>query len=79
MGSNIYFDNINIPFASYIKKTEYDIGKLKVNDVSYQNFLVPYLRDNYSIIEIDNDTKKIANKKILEIIYNKKTNFLINN
>ena len=79
MGNDIYFDNINIPFASYIKKTEYDIGKLKVDDVSYRNFLVPYLRDNYSIIEIDNDTKKIANKNILEIIYNKKTNFLMNN
>ena len=78
-GNNIYFDNINIPFASYIKKSEFDRGVLKLDDVTYKNFLVPYLRDQHSLLEIDNDTKKKVNKDILSIIYNKNINFLKNN
>ena len=78
-GENIYFDNVNIPFASYIKKNEYDKGTLKVNDVSYQNFLVPYLKDQHSFVEINNDTKIKVNKEILTIIYNRNIATLENN
>ena len=70
-GNNINFNNVNIPFSSYIKKSEYDKAVLKVNDVRYQNYLIPYLKDQYSLIEINNDNKKNINKEVLEIIYNK--------
>ena len=78
-GENIYFDNVNIPFASYIKKNEYDKGTLKVNEVRYQDFLVPYLKDHHSFVEIINDTKKNVNKEILTIIYNRNISTLENN
>jgi hypothetical protein len=71
-GNNISFNNVNIPFSSYVKKSEYDKAILKVNDVRYQNYLIPYLKDQYSLIEINNDTKKNVNKEVVEIIYNKK-------
>jgi hypothetical protein len=70
-GNNINFNNVNIPFSSYIKKSEYDKAILKVNDVRYQNYLIPYLKDQYSRIEINNDTEKNVNKEVVEIIYNK--------
>ena len=70
-GNNINFNNVNIPFSSYIKKSEYDKAILKVNDVRYQNYLIPYLKDQYSLIEINNDNKKNINKEVIEIIYNK--------
>ena len=70
-GNNINFNNVNIPFSSYIKKSEYNKAVLKVDDVRYQNYLTPYLKDQYSLIEINNDNKKNINKEVLEIIYNK--------
>ena len=70
-GNNINFNNVSIPFSSYIKKSEYDKAILKVNDVRFQNYLVPYLKDQYSLIEINNDNKKNINKEVVEIIYNK--------
>ena len=70
-GNNINFNNVNIPFSSYIKKSEYDKAILEVNDVHYQNYLIPYLKDQYSLIEINNDNKKNINKDVVEIIYNK--------
>ena len=70
-GNNINFNNVNIPFSSYVKKSEYDKAILEVNGVHYQNYLIPYLKDQYSLIEINNDNKKNINKEVLEIIYNK--------
>ena len=70
-GNNINFSNVNIPFSSYIKKSEYDKAILEVNGVHYQNYLIPYLKDQYSLIEINNDNKTNINKEVLEIIYNK--------
>ncbi len=78
-GNKINFNNVNIPFASYIKKSEYDKAILKVNDVRYQNYLIPYLKDQYSLIEINNDNKKNINKEVVEIIYNKNIAALQNN
>ena len=78
-GNNVNFDNINIPFSSYIKKSEYDKAILKVNAARYQNYLIPYLKDRYSIIEINNDNKKNINKEVVEIIYNKNIAALQNN
>ena len=70
-GNNISFNNVNIPFSSYVKKSEYDKAILEINDVRYQNYLIPYLKDQHSLIEINNDTKKNVNNEVLEIIYNK--------
>jgi len=78
-GNNINFNNVNIPFSSYIKKSEYDKAILKVNGVRYQNHLIPYLKDQYSLIEINNENKKNINKEVLEIIYNKNIAALQNN
>jgi hypothetical protein len=70
-GNNINFNNVNIPFSSYVKKSEYGKAILEVNDVRYQNYLIPYLKDQHSLIEINNENKKNINKEVLEIIYNK--------
>ena len=78
-GNNINFNNVNIPFSSYVKKSEYDKAILKVNNVHYQNYLIPYLKDKYSLIEINNDAKKQINKEVVKIIYNKNIAALQNN
>ena len=78
-GNNISFSNVNIPFSSYVKKSEYDGAILVVNDARYQNYLIPYLKDKYSLIEINNDTKEKVNKKVVQIIYNKNIAILQNN
>ena len=70
-GNNINFNNVNIPFSSYVKKSEYDKATLEVNGARYQNYLIPYLKDRYSLIEINYDNKKKINKEVIEIIYNK--------
>jgi hypothetical protein len=70
-GNNINFNNVSIPFSSYVKKSEYDKAILEVNGARYQNYLIPYLKDQYSLIEINNDNKININKEVVEIIYNK--------
>jgi hypothetical protein len=50
---------VNIPFSSYIKKSEYDKAILEVNAARYQNYLIPYLKDRYSLIELIMILKKM--------------------
>ena len=73
-GSNVsanklIFDKVIYPFASYKKKNEYDGGILKIKNFKISNFKKEYLKDNFSIVELDKELQKKTTKNILKIIY----------
>ena len=57
MQIDIFFHNVQIPFAAYQKKTQYDHGLLAVNDFKVDNFLVQYAKDDKSQITLNNITQ----------------------
>ena len=62
--NNIFFHNVQIPFAAYQKKSQYDHGLLVVNDFKVDNFLVQYVKDDKSQIILNNIIQSnIKNKK----------------
>jgi hypothetical protein len=60
--SNIFLDNIKIPFAAYQKKKQYTYGSLTVKNFKSKNFLIKFAKDNESKIILNNVTQ-LANKK----------------
>ena len=69
-GSNVsvnklFFDKVTYPFASYKKKNEYDGGILKIKKFKLSNFKKEYLKDNFSIVELDKELQKKTTKNIL--------------
>ena len=64
---NIKNKNVRIPFASYIKKKEFNSPILKLNNIINDNYQTLYYKDKYSKIIIDN----IIQYKITKNIYNK--------
>ena len=54
---DIFFNNVQIPFAAYQKKTEYDYGLLAVNDFKIDNFLIKFAKDDKSKITLNNITQ----------------------
>ena len=61
---DIFFNNVQIPFAAYQKKTEYDYGLLAVNDFKIDNFLIKFAKDDKSKITLNNITQiNIKNNK----------------
>jgi len=67
---NIKISNVTIPFASYKKKNEYEIPKLKVKEIIYEGYKILYLKDKTSKLEIDNEIKNKITRNILDIVYN---------
>ena len=67
---NIFFENVQIPFAAYQKKREYDYGLLVIEDFKIKNFLVKYVKDKKSKIVLDNlvQTNNKNNKEILSFV-----------
>ena len=58
-GSKVYtslinFDNVEIPFAAYQKKNEYDEASLIVNDFDINNFSMKFFKDKRSTIILNN-------------------------
>ena len=61
---DIFFNNVQIPFAAYQKKTQYDYGLLAVNDFKIDNFLIKFAKDDKSKITLNNITQiNIKNNK----------------
>jgi len=54
---DIFFNNVQIPFAAYQKKTQYDYGLLAVNDFKIDNFLIKFAKDDKSKITLNNITQ----------------------
>jgi len=65
---NIEFDNIEIPFSAYQKKTEFTFAKMSINNIKSNNYLTNSIRDRKSkIFENSNEIGKFS-KNILSII-----------
>ena len=74
---NVFFNNTEIPFASYNKKTFYDPPVLKINNnFSVKNFKKIYLKDVNSKIIVNRKDIKNVNKNVYNIIYKKDLNLL---
>jgi len=54
---DIFLNNVQIPFAAYQKKTQYDYGLLAVNDFKIDNFLIKFAKDDKSKITLNNITQ----------------------
>jgi len=68
--NNIIFDNVQIPFAAYQKKSQYDHGLLVVNDFKVENFLVKFVKDDKSQVTLNNAIQLNVknNKKMLSLV-----------
>tara|TARA_B100000767_G_scaffold275231_1_gene311154 strand:+ start:1012 stop:3633 length:2622 start_codon:yes stop_codon:yes gene_type:complete len=74
-GSNVYtneinFDKVDIPFAAYQKKNEYEKPSLIANDFNINRFSLKFLKDKNSTIILNDITqfnKEDTEAKILEI------------
>ena len=64
---NINNKDVRIPFASYIKKKEFNSPTLKLNNIINNNYQTLYYKDKNSKIMIDN----IIQNKITKDVYNK--------
>lgn len=74
---NVSFNNTEIPFASYNKKTFYDPPVLKIdNNFSVKNFKKIYLKDVNSKIIVNRKDIKNVNKHVYKIIYKKDLSLL---
>ena len=58
---DIFFDDVQIPFAAYRKKKQYDHGFLVIKNFKVNNFLVKFAKDSKSKI-ILNDSIQVNNK-----------------
>ena len=68
--NDIFFEDVQIPFAAYQKKKQYNHGFLDVKNFKVNNFLVKFAKDNKSKI-ILNDLIQVNNKdskKMLVIV-----------
>ena len=68
--NDIFFEDVQIPFAAYQKKKQYNHGILDVKNFKVNNFLVKFAKDNKSKI-ILNDLIQVNNKdskKMLVIV-----------
>ena len=75
-GSNVEIDQIEIndveiPFAAYIKKPSYKDSVMNITNVKILNTKIKYLISNNQTLIIDKKKKRknLTNKKILSIIY----------
>ena len=76
-GSEVYstdinFDGVQIPFAAYQKKKEYNHGSLIVKNYKIKNSYTKWIKDKESNITIDDMSIAMETKKILPIVYEKK-------
>ncbi len=74
-GSKVYsndisFKGVQIPFAAYQKKKEYNHGLLIVKDFTLDNFLVKFVKDDKSKIVLDDlmQNNDNNNKKMLSVV-----------
>ena len=66
--SNIFFDNVKIPFASYQKKPQFNYGFLEVNDYQVNDYLVKFAKDPKSEVILDSVNQFKSNKDIISLV-----------
>ena len=67
---SINTSNVRIPFATYIKKNEYNAPELNIKDIVYQDYKILYAKDKLSKFTINNSIKKKITNNIIDKIYN---------
>ena len=65
-----YFKMSRIPFATFIKKNEYNAPELNIKDIVYQDYKILYVKDKLSKLTINNSIKKKITNNIIDKIYN---------
>ena len=71
---NITMDNVKIPFASFVKKFEYNYPKLYLKNIDVENFEKKWLVDSNSKIFYDKLPVGTISKNIISTIYNENLN-----
>ncbi|MDA9702854.1 hypothetical protein N9U95_06055 [Candidatus Pelagibacter sp.] len=69
IAKNIIMDKVKIPFASYIKKEEYNEPILSLNNVDVNNFHIKWIKDKKSKITYDDLFVGKVIKKIIPVVY----------
>ena len=66
--NNVQFNNVEIPFAAYKKKSQYSFAKMNISNIKADNYLINSIRDKES--KIFENNKEIAkfDKDILTVI-----------
>ena len=69
--NDISFNKVKFPFAVYQKKNQYESPFLKAENFETKNYLVKSIKDESSIIFIDDNSKILKTKNINSLIYEK--------
>ena len=73
---NIVMKDVQIPFASFLKKFEYEVPTLFLKNVKTKDFLEKWLVDETSKIFYDNSPVGKITKNIIPIIYEKNVDLI---
>lgn len=71
ISSNVIFDGVKIPFASYQKKNEYLHPSLEVKNYRIKNFLTKPIKDVTANLVIDDKILVLNSSKVISLMYEK--------
>ena len=73
---DVTFENVNLPFLSYIKKNEYNQSVIFLKNIKSSNSLVNFLNDKLSKIYLEDELVGNETEHIIPIVYKKNINLL---
>ena len=76
ISSNIFLDNVKIPFAAYQKKNNYGYPFLEVKNYEITNFLTQPLKDKTANLILDTEFIIMKSNEINRLIYEKNMEFI---
>ena len=76
ISENIFFDNVQIPFAAYQKKKNYKYPILQVKNYEIKNFLTKPIKDKTANLILETEFTVMKSSKINSLMYEKNTSLI---
>ena len=73
---DVTFENVKLPFLSYIKKNEYNRSVIFLENIKSSNSLINFLNDKLSKIYLEDELVGNETEHIISIVYKKNINLL---
>ena len=76
ISENIFFDNVQIPFAAYQKKKNYKYPILQLKNYEIKNFLTKPIKDKTANLILETEFAVMKSSKINSLMYEKNTSLI---
>ena len=76
ISENIFFDNVQIPFAAYQKKKNYKYPILQAKNYEIKNFLTKPIKDKTANLILETEFTVMKSSKINSLMYEKNTSLI---